>query len=141
MGTWGMGPFENDPATDLCRDLGDMDSAGVARELERVLSSTLEASVGYLDVDLGQSAIAASVIVMAKFKSEGDILREVDLEEIVSDLPPDLLTLASRALSRVLRNDSEIYGLWVEGSEGVEWKTETERLLSEVDGAIAQLSN
>ena len=62
MGTWGIGPFDNDTAADFA---GDLDNAlpGEPEALVRgVLTRTVKAT-GYLDE--GQEAVAAAALIAA----------------------------------------------------------------------------
>lgn len=132
MSASGVGPFENDSAMDLLDELRGLDESEVIDALREALSSATEVEAGgYLDRDLGEPAVAASAVALAKAKGREDVLEEVDLAGVVPEIPASFFSLVVSALSRVLQEDSEAYGLWIDAGRGDEWKSEVERLLSE----------
>jgi len=94
----------------------------------------------YLDRDLGESAVAASAIALARFKGRDSELEEVGLSRVIPEVPAEIFSLVIAALSRVLEGDSEAYGLWVDVGRGDEWKAGVERLLREAR-EVAQRSS
>ncbi|MET8155034.1 DUF4259 domain-containing protein [Sphaerisporangium sp. NPDC005289] len=138
MSASGVGPFENDSAMDLLDELRGRDEGEVIDALREALSSATEVEPGdYLDRDLGEPAVAASAIALAKFKGRDGVLESVELLDAVPEIPSSFFSLVVSALSRVLQEDSEAYGLWVDEGRGDEWKAEVERLLNEA-GEVAQ---
>lgn len=119
MGTWGTGPFDNDSAADWAgefEDVGATARQGMVRE-------ALEAAVNaheYLDADDGMIAIAASALV-AGAQPDGPTVDSnygppaAALASLTPDA--DLRMLASRAMTRVLAEDSEWVELWEEAGE------------------------
>lgn len=98
VGTWGVGPFDNDTALDW-RD--DLDEAPPADRVQLVRAA-LEAAddEGYLDYDVAAEAVAAAAVVASD-----------------PALPTELRPLAVRALDRVIGPDSEWRQLWSESDE------------------------
>lgn len=140
MSASGVGPFENDFAMDLIDELRELDQGEVMDALGETLSSTTEVAPGeYLDRDLGEPAVAASAIALAKFKGREGLLEELELADLVPEIPAPFFSLVISALSRALEDDSEAYALWIDVGRGDEWKAEVQRLLSEAtevtDGA------
>ncbi|MEU6263198.1 DUF4259 domain-containing protein [Saccharopolyspora shandongensis] len=132
MSASGVGPFENDSAMDLLDELRGLDEGEVIDALREALSSATEVESGdYLDRDLGEPAVAASAVALAKFKGRDSVLESVELLDAVPEIPSSFFSLVVSALSRVLQEDSEAYGLWVDEGRGDEWKAEVERLLNE----------
>ncbi|MFF8993627.1 DUF4259 domain-containing protein [Streptomyces sp. NPDC014983] len=132
MSASGVGPFENDSAMDLLDELRGLDEGEVIDVLREALSSATEVEPGdYLDRDLGEPAVAASAVALAKFKGRDSVLESVELLDAVPEIPSSFFSLVVSALSRVLQEDSEAYGLWVDEGRGDEWKAEVERLLNE----------
>ncbi|MFE2078010.1 DUF4259 domain-containing protein [Streptomyces misionensis] len=132
MSASGVGPFENDSAMDLLDELRGLDECEVINALREALSSATEVEPGdYLDRDLGEPAVAASAVALAKFKGRDSVLESVELLDAVPEIPSSFFSLVVSALSRVLQEDSEAYGLWVDEGRGDEWKVEVERLLNE----------
>ncbi|WP_433702031.1 DUF4259 domain-containing protein [Nocardiopsis sp. CA-288880] len=132
MSASGAGPFENDSAMDLLDELRELAEDEVIDALREALSATTEVEPGgYLDRDLAESAVAAAAVALAKIKGRGDVLEEVGLLDVLPDIPSSFTPVVVSALSRVLEEDSEAYGLWVDAGRGDEWKTEVVRLLNE----------
>jgi hypothetical protein len=111
VGAARIGPFDNDDAVDLVRDLADAPPASRIGMLRAVLTSAA-GNQGYLQVDDGRQAVAAAAIVAAW--SAG---RTVANAPELSDLPPpaipaDLPAGARQALDRVVGPRSEWRSLW-----------------------------
>ena len=99
MGTWGIGPFDNDTAADFA---GDLDNAlpGEPEALVRgVLTRTVKAT-GYLDE--AQEAVAAAALIAAQCPSGRPVETVYGPEQPLPVFPDDLRELAARALDRVL---------------------------------------
>lgn len=111
MGTWGAGPFDNDGAHDLLRNLGD--AAEPMNELRGLLQRIAATPTSeYLDVDDGQHAVAAAQLVV--FASGGDPIPK-RLLMLVERLAVDRSdrALAQQALARVTEaGSSELASLW-----------------------------
>lgn len=99
MGTWDLGPFENDMAADFLGETG-----GSPQELTDVLCRCADASSEeYLDVDDGQSAIAVCELVALGFGYGNLEAAPSRARAIARQLGPNesLRLLAIRALGRV----------------------------------------
>lgn len=117
---------------DLLDELQGLEEGEVIEVLRETLSSAIEVEAGdYLDRDLGEPAVAAAAVALAKFKGRDSVLEAVGLLDVVPEIPPSFFSLVVSALSRVLQEDSEAYGLWADEGRGGEWKAEVERLLNE----------
>ncbi|MGC5412478.1 DUF4259 domain-containing protein, partial [Streptomyces sp. DT225] len=65
MGTWDVGPFDNDTAADWCGGLDD--AAPEAREgMVRAALAETAGTTDYLDSDVANEAIAAAALVAAQ---------------------------------------------------------------------------
>ncbi|MEU3187723.1 DUF4259 domain-containing protein [Streptomyces sp. NPDC006923] len=138
MSASGVGPFENDSAMDLLDELRELHEGEVIDALREALSATTDVEPGgYLDRDLGEPAVAASAVALAKIKGRIDVLEKVELADVIPEIPSPFFSLVVSALSRVLQEDSEAYGLWIDAGRGDEWKAEVERLLNEA-GEVTQ---
>ncbi|MEU6240647.1 DUF4259 domain-containing protein [Streptomyces sp. NPDC047024] len=130
MSASGTGPFENDFAMDLCDDLRSLRGGDVVELLRGVLAEASEVPSGdYLDRDLGEPAVAASAIILAKFEDGRVELENAGLLDVIPELPSDLISLAVSALGRTLETDSEVRGLWFDSGRGEEWESGVDRLL------------
>lgn len=61
MGTWGLGPLENDAAADVVADIEE-DADSVARLLAEI-KDEIESEDGFLEASTGEIAIAMGVLV------------------------------------------------------------------------------
>lgn len=125
MGTWDVGPFENDTAGDFCDTLDDADvdaRKGIIRDtLVRAIDTT-----GYLDADLSQEAVAAAALVAKQCPGGEPADVHYGPKQPLTDLT-SLRALASQALDRVMSEPSELMALWG-GSEGGPWRATVDRL-------------
>ena len=131
MGAWGSKAFQNDSAAGWLNQLrargmdvlrGTLTSVGLTDELHE------------LDVDDGASAIAAAELVAAAFGFFGrdrlppEARAWLDANQrafVASDL-----TLAKRAVQRVVAPNSELSALWHDGSADNPWQTEVNALIA-----------
>ncbi|GAA1040087.1 hypothetical protein GCM10009557_60380 [Virgisporangium ochraceum] len=121
MGTWDVGPFDNDTAADWCGDLDE--AAPEQREalIRDVLTRVAEHGEEYLDSDDAVEAIAAAAIVSSQLPGgtpietayAPDFLLEGGRVEVAADIP----AIAVRALDRIVGDDSEWRELWAEAEE------------------------
>ncbi|MCM4078238.1 DUF4259 domain-containing protein [Paractinoplanes hotanensis] len=66
MGTWDVGPFDNDTAADWCGDLDEAAPEQRAGLIRDVLSRVAEHGDEYLDSDEAAKAIAAAAVVASQ---------------------------------------------------------------------------
>ncbi|MEV5602308.1 DUF4259 domain-containing protein [Streptomyces sp. NPDC052299] len=120
MGTWDVGPFDNDTAADWCGGLDE--AAPEAREgmVRAALTETVE-TADYLDSDVANEAIAAAALVAAQCPGGASVDSAYGPDEPLPDLT-GLRELALRALDRVLTEPSEALELWEEAEDGP-WHT------------------
>jgi hypothetical protein len=121
MGTWDVGPFDNDTAADWCGDLDE--AAPEQREalIRGVLTRVAEHGEEYLDSDDAVEAIAAAAIVASQLPGgtpiktpyAPDFLVEGGRVEVADDTP----AIAVRALDRIVGDASEWRELWAEAEE------------------------
>jgi hypothetical protein len=123
VGTWDVGPFDNDDAADFVGDLDELP------EQERIgaLRAALARAAGeeaYLEDPEAVVAVAAAAIVAAVMPGGSPIESSYGPEQSIPTLPHDLVTLAVRALDRVLGDECETKDLWEESGSGYEWLNE-----------------
>jgi len=121
MGTWGHGPFDNDTAADWAGDLDDAaPSARPALVREALAAAANVKPEDYLDGDDAAAAIAAAAI-LARRLFGGPELDETygPAAETVAglELDAELSVLATRALLRVMSEESEWRETWEEADE------------------------
>ncbi|WP_175407506.1 DUF4259 domain-containing protein [Streptomyces sp. TRM64462] len=125
MGTWDVGPFDNDTAADFC---GDLDEAA-AGEREGIISGILTRVIdtaGYLEAPESEQAVAAAALVAAQCPGGEPADPVYGPEEPLPDLA-GLRGLALQALDRVMTEPSELMDLWAE-SDGGPWRANIRRL-------------
>jgi hypothetical protein len=121
MGTWDIGPFDNDTAADWCGELDDAAPEQRAALIRETLSRVAEHGDEYLDSDDAVEAIAAAAIVASQLPGGAaidtpyapDFLLEGGTVEVAADVP----AIAVRALDRIVGDDSEWRDLWEDAAE------------------------
>ena len=129
MGAWGHGSFENDSAVDWVENAFKPGGAGAVEAALRYAVESAEDA--YLDIDEASAVVAAAEFVAAA--RDGDLsklgtARNDFAAHRQSLTSPHLLSLAGKALERVLRK-SELQELWTEGQDK-SWLNEMTNLLA-----------
>ncbi|MFF8649239.1 DUF4259 domain-containing protein [Streptomyces griseoluteus] len=123
MGTWDVGPFDNDTAADFC---GDLDEAA-AGEREGIVRGALTRVIDTVDyLEAPESEVAAAALVAAQCPGGEPADPVYGSEELLPDLT-GLRDLARQALDRVMTEPSELMGLWAE-SGGATWRANVRQL-------------
>ncbi|SEE47272.1 protein of unknown function [Streptomyces sp. 3213] len=120
MGTWDVGPFDNDTAADWCGTFDDA-APDARRALVRDTLARAADTTDYLDADIGDEAVAAAALVAAQCPGGDPAHPHYGPKQPVPDLT-DLGALALRALDRILTEPSELLELWAD-SDGDPWHT------------------
>ncbi|MGW4705467.1 DUF4259 domain-containing protein [Streptomyces sp. NPDC004285] len=134
MGTWDIGPFDNDTAADFSYRVDE------APEEKRsdVLLATFREVTGtgeeYLDADFAMEAIASAALVAAQCPGGDPVTTSYGPKKPLPALPADLRPAAVEALDRILVEPSELLELWEE-SDGDEWKAGVRKLRTVLAGA------
>jgi hypothetical protein len=112
VGSWDDGPFDNDDAVVLVSSLMDAELGRrvgmVSAEFESVLRDG-----EYLEVDEGNMVVAAAALVAGSVSDEF-LLRGGPIVPLPTPTA-DVITLAVRALERIIGAQSEWRDLWGEG--------------------------
>ena len=134
MGTWYVGPFDNDVAMDLFDEIEETPDEQVLRKLSQVLSA-VAGRPGRVELHEGHLAVAAAGLVAAG-RSRSAATGNPSVDEWLSLHRPtadqDSARIALAALDRVGGPDSEWMDLWA----GTEQRAEVEERL---DGLRAVL--
>ncbi|MFB7939638.1 DUF4259 domain-containing protein [Streptomyces sp. NPDC127049] len=134
MGTWDIGPFDNDTAADFSYRV---DSAPEGKKAEVLLTAFREVTgtgEEYLDADLSMEAIASAALVAAQCPGGEPVTTSYGPKEPLGVLPAALRAEAVAALDRVIAEPSELLELWEE-SDGEEWKAGVRALRGVLAGA------
>ncbi|MEU9034118.1 DUF4259 domain-containing protein [Streptomyces sp. NPDC048352] len=125
MGTWDVGPFDNDTAADFCGDL-DEAAAGEREGLVRGALVRVVDTVDVLEAPRADEAVAAAALVASQCPGGEPADPVYGPEEPLPDLT-GLRDLALRALDRVMTGPSELMDLWA-GEDGGPWRANVRRL-------------
>ncbi|MFG2960911.1 DUF4259 domain-containing protein [Streptomyces sp. NPDC048291] len=125
MGTWDVGPFDNDTAADFCDDL-DEAAAGEREGIVRGILTRVIDTAGDLEAPESEQAVAAAALVAAQCSGGEPADPVYGPEEPLPDLT-GLRDLALQALDRVMTDPSELMDLWAE-SDGGPWRATIRRL-------------
>jgi hypothetical protein len=114
MGTWQVGPFDNDVAMDFFDEIEQTPDEQVPAKLSSVLTAVTERP-GRVELDEGHLAVAAAGLVAAG-RSRSAATGNPSVDEWLSDHRPvtdsACARLALAALDRVSGPDSEWMALW-----------------------------
>ncbi len=132
MGTWDIGPFDNDTAADFADDLDDAAVKERGSLIRKVLVRA-DRTQPYLEVPEAEVAVAAAAPVAAQCAGGAEISLPYGPEEPVPVLPEDFRQLALEALDRVMAEDSELPDLWGETGDGRRWRSGIVRLRAVLD--------
>lgn len=124
MGTWDVGPFDNDDAADWCGSLDDA-PAGSRHALIREALAEAADTTGYLDSAIGVRAVAAAALVAAGLPGGEPPCPHYGPKQPLPALG-DLRAAARTALDRVISEPSELLELW-EDPKGP-WAESVQRL-------------
>ncbi|MFB7515349.1 DUF4259 domain-containing protein [Streptomyces sp. NPDC056144] len=135
MGTWDIGPFDNDTAADFS---WRVDEAPIEQRAE-VLRAAFQEVTGtgdadYLDSDYAAQAVAAAALVAAQCPGGEALATSYGPKQPLPELPADLRPLAVAALDRTLGPESELLELWEESGDDT-WVTGIRTLRAVLAGA------
>jgi len=119
MGTWDVGSFDNDAASDWVSELAEADASLVSDAFTILLQND-----GYLEAPDCARAVAAAEVVAAMRKRPAESLPE-EVAAFVGRMgqapSPDLVTAARAALERI-RTASELQELWEMSDFNEAWR-------------------
>ncbi|MGA5699857.1 DUF4259 domain-containing protein [Peterkaempfera bronchialis] len=121
MGTWDIGPFENDMAADFADALDE----AAEDEREALVRSMLVRTIqtrDYLESAEGAEAVAAAALVAAQCPAGEQISTSYGPNEALPIFAADLRPLAVEALDRGVAEASELADLWDETIHGPKWR-------------------
>ncbi|WP_406057906.1 DUF4259 domain-containing protein [Streptomyces sp. NBC_01077] len=134
MGTWDIGPFDNDTAADFSYRVDEAPAEKKAEVLRTAFREVIETGDDYLDSDLAVEAIASAALVAAQCPGGEPVTTAYGPKQSLPELPAELRPPAVAALDRVLTPESELLELWEE-SDGEEWKAGVRKLRAVLAGA------
>lgn len=125
MGTWDVGPFDNDTAADFGGDLDEV-TAGEREGIVRSALTRVIDTAAYLEAPESEVAVAAAALVAAQCPGGEPADPIYGPKEPLPDLA-GLRDLALQALDRIMTEPSELMDLWDE-SDGGPWRANIRRL-------------
>ncbi|MFE7614275.1 DUF4259 domain-containing protein [Streptomyces sp. NPDC057496] len=127
MGTWDIGPFDNDTAADFGGDLDEAPLEERESMIRRVLERAAD-SADHLNISDGERAVAAAALVVAQHPDGDSACSNHGPSEALPELPADLRTLTVDALDQVVSELSELADQWAEATNGSKWRKDVTRL-------------
>ncbi|MFC9248722.1 DUF4259 domain-containing protein [Streptomyces sp. NPDC057136] len=127
MGTWDVGPFDNDTAADFSSTLDEAAEGEREGIIRTALVRTIETH-GYLDHDIPVEAIAAAALVAAQCPGGEPVTTVYGPDLPIPELPADIRELAIHALDRVVTEPSELMELWGESNKDGPWRATVSQL-------------
>jgi Domain of unknown function (DUF4259) len=127
MGAWGYGSFDNDDAIDFLSEL--MGRKAIA-PIRAAVDAVLRPANGYLDVEVGNAAVAAAEVLVA-LSGKPSRSVPVGVREWARGKPHPSASLkkkARAALDRILGGKSELHDLWKESKDFAKWKVRVKKL-------------
>ncbi|QNS08371.1 DUF4259 domain-containing protein [Streptomyces xanthii] len=121
MGTWDIGPFENDTAADFACALDETAKDKREALVRATLIRTIQTR-DYLEGPEGEEAVAAVALIAAQCPGGEPISTSYGPDEALPIFADDLQPLAVEALDRVVAEESELAELWDETPDGSRWR-------------------
>ncbi|MFD8941368.1 DUF4259 domain-containing protein [Streptomyces californicus] len=137
MGTWDIGPFDNDTAADFADDLDE----AAPDEREAMIRGVLKRAAGPADVlgvSDGERAVGAAALVVAQH-SGGDPACSTygcGPSQPLPELSADLRMLAVAALDHVVSHRSELAELWAKAANWSTWRQNITGLRNALDPPV-----
>lgn len=132
MGTWDIGPFDNDTAADFGSDLDE----AALEEREALIRGALKRAADPADFLItpdGERAVAEAALVVAQHPGGDPACTSYGPSEPLAELPADLRALAVDALDQVVSERSELAELWDDAANGSKWRHDITRLRDVLD--------
>ncbi|MFH9721860.1 DUF4259 domain-containing protein [Streptomyces sp. NPDC017254] len=136
MGTWDIGPFDNDTAADFSYRVDEAPAEKKAEVLGATFREVIETGDDDLDAYLAVVAIASAALLAARCPGGDPVTTSYAPKDPLPELPAALRPEAVTALDRILTEPSELLELWEE-SDGEEWKAGVRKLRGVLAGAGA----
>ncbi|MEU8653707.1 DUF4259 domain-containing protein [Streptomyces sp. NPDC048737] len=127
MGTWDIGPFENDMAADFACTLDETAHDKRESVMRVTLTRTIH-TLDYLESPEGAEAVAAAALIAAQCPGGEPISTSYGPDEALPVFTDDLRPLAVQALDRVVAEASELAELWDETPDGPTWRQSISRI-------------
>ena len=135
MGTWDIGPFDNDTAADFGGDLDEAATQERGPMIRRVLKRAA-APADHLDAPDAERAVAAAALVVAQHPDGEPACSNYGPSEPLPEFPPDLRMLAVDALNQVVSDRSELAEQWADAANWSKWRQEITHLRDLLDPPI-----
>ncbi|MFG1664971.1 DUF4259 domain-containing protein [Streptomyces sp. Y7] len=121
MGTWDVGPFDNDDAADFAIAL-DEAAVDERESLVRSVLTRAANATGYLSTPDAELAVAAAALVVAQYPGGEPACPNYGPSEAMPEFPADFKKLTVDALDQVVAESSELAEQWDEAPKGPQWR-------------------
>ncbi|MFB7337920.1 DUF4259 domain-containing protein [Streptomyces adustus] len=125
MGTWDIGPFDNDTAADFAAALDDAEPESREILIRGVLVRTIDAT-GWLTG--AEEAVAAAALIAAQCPGGEPVDPAYGPETPMPEFPADLRSLADEALARIVDDEDGPASNWVDPEDWRRWRAILGRL-------------
>ncbi|QNP65953.1 DUF4259 domain-containing protein [Streptomyces genisteinicus] len=125
MGTWDIGPFDNDTAADFADALDDATSEEREALIRGALTRTADAT-GWLAE--GEEAVAAAALIAAQCPGGDPVDSPYGPDSPMPAFSDDLRTLADEALARVMSDEAGPASNWDCPEAWKQWRAGLNRL-------------
>ncbi|MGC5234752.1 DUF4259 domain-containing protein [Streptomyces albogriseolus] len=125
MGTWGIGPFDNDAAADFAAGLDEAEPERRVEMVRDVLVRTVDATGWLADAD---EAVAAAALVAAQCPGGEPVDPDDGPQEPMPAFPDQLRKLAGEALARIATDPCGPAPNWVDPDDAKQWQASLARL-------------
>lgn len=136
MGTWQVGPFDNDSAMDFFDEVEETPDPQVPPKLRAALVAVLDRP-GYVEADEGQVALAAASLIAAG-RSRAAATGNPSVDGWLAAHRPQVTAedrrIALAALDRVTGPESELMTLWAQSSAAAQATERIEALRRVLEG-------
>ncbi|MFF0286851.1 DUF4259 domain-containing protein [Streptomyces sp. NPDC005262] len=136
MGTWDIGPFDNDTAADFGGDLDEATLEERESMIRGALKRAADPAEDYLEIYDGERAVTAAALVVAQHHEGEPACSNYGPSEPLPELPADLRMLAVDALDQVVSERSELAELWAEAANWSKWRQDITRIRNLLDPPI-----
>ncbi|MER6979884.1 DUF4259 domain-containing protein [Streptomyces carpinensis] len=125
MGTWDIGPFDNDTAADFANALDEAEPEAREALIRGVLVRTVEATGCLREAD---EAVAAAALIAAQCPGGEPVDTPYGPEAPMPVFPSDLRALADEALARIAGDEAGPASNWVDPEDWKQWQAILTRL-------------
>lgn len=122
MGTWDVGPFDNDDAADFAGELDDAPPQARIEMIGAVLKRVADPAGGDSRLSDAPRAVAAAALIAAQCPGGTPVDPNYGPSTPMPQLPTHLSDLAISALDTVITKPTWLAEAWNESPNGTQWR-------------------